>query len=820
MANMEKHFQLNMSDAISKEGAIVKGDKFRITVLSELLIRLEYSEEGVFEDRPTELALFRNFEVPKFRVEEDSKYIVISTEYFNLEYVKGKPFIGPKYAPDANLKINLVDTDKEWFFNHPEARNYGGVLTSLDKTSKPDETLNVENVKAKVKEVIVKNKGLYSTDGFVSIDDSKNFVIKSDGSLNTERLNNIDTYVFLYKRDFGLCLRDYFKLTGSPMMIPRYALGIWWQKNQVYNFLDIKELLGNFSRNKIPVSVMLMSEYWHQKDKNNLDRYRTGYTFNPELFANPRDFVTYLHDRGIRLGVNIDPHEGVFTHEPKYNEVAALLRVSTKMTLPFNVYDIDFVNLYLQKLILPLYNLGVDFFWLDYYNPKDKKTMDALNYYHYNDFKRFSNQRGLILSRPSNIAPHRYPIHYSGETTVSWDTLANLPYHNNVSCNIGLSWWSHDIGGFKEGIEDGELYTRYVQLGTFSPIFRFASDFGKYYKREPWRWDSKTLNIVREYCNLRHRLIPYIYGEAYKYHKTGIPIVQPLYYTIPEIYDEPGYRNEYYFGSELLIAPITDPHDAVMNRSVHRLYLPKGVWYDFNTGKKFNGDKRFIAFYKHDEYPVFAKSGSIVPMAMNDNINYTGVPKDMEVHVFPGQSNVYNLYEDDGNSKLYKDGYYIITRFDYNYLANNYTLIIRPVEGKSGIIPDKRNYKIRFRNTRGANDVIAMVKETKFDVNSYVDGNDFIVEVFEVSTTEQLTINCKGKDIEIDAIRIINEDIDSILNDLQIKTKLKENIADIIYSDMSFNKKKIAIRKLSKSGLDPIFVRMFIRLIEYIIALK
>ncbi len=816
MANVEKHFQINFQAGVAKEGCIIKGDKFRITVLSEILIRLEYSEDNTFLDKPTEFALSRDFEVPKFRVDEDNKFIVITTSYFTLEYVKGKPFIGPKYAPDANLKISLNDTDKQWYFGHPEARNFYGVLNHLDKTPNPNDQLNVENLKNKVKEVVVKNKGLYSTDGFVSFDDSKSFVIEEDGSLNRDRLNNLDTYVFLYKRDFGLCLRDYFKLTGSPAMIPRYALGIWWQKNEMYSFNDIKNLINDFSKNDIPLSTLLLGEYWHQKDKTNLSRYRSGFAFNGELFADPRAFSTYLHDRGIKLGVNIDPHEGVFTHEPKYNEMALELGINTKMTIPFNMYDLNFVNLYFQKLIIPLYNYGVDMFWIDYYNPKDKMTMDLLNYYHFNDYKRFNNQRGLILSRPNDLAPHRYPIHFSGETVVSWNTLASLPFYNNTSCNIGLSWWSHDIGGFKDGVEDSELYTRYVQLGTFSPIFRFASDMGKYYKREPWRWDSKTLNIVKGYCLLRHRLIPYLYSEGYKYHKAHIPVVKPLYYSVPDLYDEPIYRNEYFFGSELLVAPITVPNDIVMNRSIHRLYLPEGTWYDFNTGKKFQGNKRFIAFYKHDEYPVFAKSGSIIPLAINDNINSTSVPKDMEVHVFPGKSNVYNLYEDDGNSKLFNEGYYIVTRFDYNYLANNYTLIIRPVEGKSGIIPEFRNYKIRFRNTRMAQDVIAMVQEVKYEVKSYVDNNDFIVEVSNVPTISQLTINCKGTDIEIDAIRIINEDIDGILNDLKIKTTLKEEIASIIYSDMNFNKKKVEIRKLSKKGLDSIFIRMFIRLIEFI----
>ena len=415
------------------------------------------------------------------------------------------------------------------------------------------------------------------------------------------------------------------------------------------------------------------------------------------------------------------------------------------------------------------------------------------------------------------MSPHLYPVHYSGETLVSWNTLKELPFFNSTASNLGLSWWSHDVGGYKDGIEDTELYTRYVQYGTFSPIFRFAAKYGRYYKREPWRWDVKTTHIVSQYCQMRQRLIPYLYSEAYKYHKIGLPLIQPLYYQYPEIYDEIDYKNEYFFGSELLVAPITKAKDKVMNRSVERIFLPKGTWYDFKTGKKYLGNKRYILFYKDEDYPVFARDGSIVCMGdLQENINDTNSPETMVIHIFPGKSNQYNLYEDDGYSNLHKEGYYLLTRVDYNYMTNNYTLIIRPVEGKTGIVPAKRNYRIRFRNTREANDVIVYIDNEKVTCESYVDDTDFIVEVPEVPTTKQLTINCKGKDIEIDAVRLINEDIDSIISDLQIKTNLKVEIGKIVFSNNSLERKRMEIRKLSKMGLDRQFINMFMKLLEYV----
>ena len=293
-------------------------------------------------------------------------------------------------------------------------------------------------------------------------------------------------------------------------------------------------------------------------------------------------------------------------------------------------------------------------------------------------------------------------------------------------------------------------------------------------------------------------------------------IFQPVYWY-SKVYDNTVYRNEYFFGSELLIAPILEKKNTVMNRTIHKFYLPEGegMWYEFTTGKKYAGDKKYVSFYKEEDYPIFARRGSIIPLSNKSNINNTSNPTDLEIHVFPGQNNTYRMYEDDGISSLYKEGYYLITEIDYNYLPNNYTLIIRSIEGKSGIVPDYRNYKIRFRNTKYAEDVEVHFDSAIIEVsNKYIEDNDFIVEINDVKTVGQLTINCKGSDIEIDAVRVIGEDIESILSDLQIETSIKEKVALILFSNEPLKDKRIKIRKLKKK-LDKSFITLFLKLAEY-----
>ena len=795
MYPLGNQFEFDKSKGISNQKAIFQGEKYRITVLTERLVRLEYQEEGKFEDRLTELVINRSFPIPKFQFKEDAVSLEITTSYFHLFYLKNKPFMGSKVNPMNNLRIDLLNSDRIWNYGHPEVRNYGAPGFSMDS----DETFG---------------KGLYSADGFATIDDSKGLVIDDGGALIDRTTTGIDLYAFFYLKDFALCLKDYFGLTGFPSLAPRYAFGNWWSRNDNYNEEQVEDLVQKFDDNDIPLSVLLLNKNWHIKDQT--AQIESGFTFDQSVFPNPTGLVQFLHSHGIRLGLTLNGFDMISPNEAYYKNVLEYIRVDEKGRLPFQMYDPKFVDVYLKLMIHPLDNLEIDFYFLDIDNKERLLELRLLQHYHFYDMRRNFKRRPMVLSRNTEIAPHRYPVLYSGKTVVSWDTLRKVPLYNASASNIGVSFWSHDIGGYYKGIEDNELYTRFVQLGTFSPILKLGSDAGKYYKREPWRWSVKTYRIVKDYLQLRHRLIPYLYAESYKYSKYGMPIVQPIYYQMPELYDDDLYKNEYFFGTELFVCPIISKKEYLMNRVIHKFYMPSGTWYDFMTGKKFPGGKKYVSFFKDEDYPVFAKSGSIIPFGTHENMNDTTPPKDMEIHIFPGKNNQYNLYEDDGVSDLYRQGYYLLTSIDYNYLPNNYTVIIRSIEGKSGIIPEKRNYKIRFRDTKQADDVIVFYNDGQIEANSWIEGPDFIVEVKDVPTIGQLTINCKGKDIEIDALRLINDDIESIISDLQIETEMKEIIDSILFSNLPIKKKRIEIRKLRRKGLERKFVRLFLKLLEYI----
>ena len=792
---LSEEFKTDITLGKAREDCTFKGNKYRITVLSDVLLRFEYSETGKFNDYPTIFAINRNFaKKPVFTVKQDEKYINITNDYFILEYSKEKPYIASKLVPDSNLRITLKGTDKLWYFGNPEVKNLKGSAYSFDNKS----NINL-------------SKGLYNLDGFASIDDTMSPVFISDGTIKKNPSDALDVYVFIYKNDFQKALDSYFELTGKPSFIPRYALGVCWNKNEDYTEEELKDIISNFNKINIPLSSILLGSKWNlNKEGKTLSNYK----FDNEKYKNLEQTINDIHQKNVFLGVTINPKNGITPYDNGYQSLKTKLNIIKDGVIPINVYNTVILETFLNETLA---NLNIDFIKIDEITEDKTKTF-MLMHYIYKSLSKTAERRGLILSRNPGIASHRYPALYSGNTKVSWKTLKYLPYFNITSSNLGLSYYSHDIGGYEGGVEDSELYTRYVQFGTYSPVFRFSSKEGRYYKREPWKWDIFTESIVKDYIRIRHRLIPYIYSEMYKYSKDGINLIKPLYLDYEKILDEPLYKNEYHFGKELFVCPITEPKDKVMNRVVHRMYLPEGTWYDFKTGKKFPGGKRYVTFYKDEDYPVYAKSGAIVPMAILDenNLNSVKPPEKMEIQVFPGVSNNYDLYEDDGVTNLYKEGYYIVTNIDYNYRKNNYTLILRPTQGKTGIIPDKRDYKIKFRNTKRPEYVKVNVGRFEVEFTTRSDENDFIIEVPNVPTNQQLTINCGGEAIEIDAVRLINEDIDEIISGLLIETTLKEKIASIIFSDMTIRKKRIAIRKLKHSGLNKLFIKMFIKLLEYI----
>ena len=247
------------------------------------------------------------------------------------------------------------------------------------------------------------------------------------------------------------------------------------------------------------------------------------------------------------------------------------------------------------------------------------------------------------------------------------------------------------------GVEDPELYTRWVQYGVFSPIFRLHCTQNPYHERCPWGYDAETFRVTRQAMQLRHALIPYLYTMAWHSHRDGVPPIRPMYYLDPEAEEAYACPNQYTFGSELLAAPFIAPHDADTRLSRQVIWLPEGEWFDVFSGQHFPGGGWHAAYGELEDIPVFAKAGAIVPLGPLRGWGGIANPDALTLLVFPGAANRFELYEDDGVSTAYLRGSYAVTPFVQEWREDELTLRIGPAEGEIDLVPEERKYTLVFR---------------------------------------------------------------------------------------------------------------------------
>ena len=273
-----------------------------------------------------------------------------------------------------------------------------------------------------------------------------------------------------------------------------------------------------------------------------------------------------------------------------------------------------------------------------------------LNHYHYLDSMR-DGKRGMTFSRYAGVGSHRYPVGFSGDTIITWESLDFQPYFTANASNVGYGWWSHDIGGHMMGYKDDELSTRWVQLGVFSPIMRLHSSNSRFTGKEPWNYNLISETVMKKYLRLRHQLVPYLYTMNRLASQEGQPLVRPMYYLEPEQPEAYEVPNEYYFGTQLIACPITRPMDKKAGAASFEAWLPAGKWFDLFNGRVYDGGRKLILWRGIEDIPVLAKAGGILPMAaLEPYSNRIDNPEAMVVKVFPGSDGAFDLYEDDGVS--------------------------------------------------------------------------------------------------------------------------------------------------------------------------
>lgn len=658
----------------------ISGGKFRISVLTNRLLRFEYAKSGVFEDRKTQIIQNRDFPPVTFRVEDKEESLNIYTDRVWVTYDK-------KEFSKNGLTIRPVGVNGSSI----HAWHFGDTDGNLLGTAR---TLDAVNGRTAL------DCGILSRTGSAVLDDSRSLIL-TNGFVKAREAEAADFYYFGYGHDYLDALGDFYHLCGKTPMLPRSALGNWWSRYWKYSEKSYLELMDAFREEDIPFSVAVLDMDWHLVDIDK--KYGTGwtgFTWNKELFPNPKQFLDKLHDRGMKTTLNLHPADGIRDFEDSYESLADAMGIDadTKEPVEFDCSDPNFLDYYFRHVLHPMEEDGVDFWWLDWQQGSRSK-MDGLdplwilNKYHFEDNAKNGN-RALAFSRYAGPGSHRFPVGFSGDTVVSWESLDFQPYFTATASNIGYGWWSHDIGGHFEGVFDEELELRWYQLGVFSPINRLHSSNLIFFGKEPWNFGMETHAVMNRFLRLRHRLIPYLYTMNYRAHMQNRPLVLPMYYLHPE--EEEAYRvkNQYYFGSEIIVAPITQPNIKCVNMGKATVWLPEGIYYDFFTHMKYRGGRRITMYRSHESIPVLVRAGGIVPMTEEiQGKAFLHNPGEIELHIYGGEDGNFVLYEDDNHTNAYEDGHYVKTQIFYQDKEEQ---VSYSVEGEREWIPDNRSYQLHL----------------------------------------------------------------------------------------------------------------------------
>ncbi len=760
MTQIPSQFQLDFQ-SMANPDAILTARSARFTILTSRLIRLEYEENGRFQNNPSQPFWYRNQSVPEFEHLVENGRLYIETDHLLLIYKIDKPF-----SADS-LQIHLKESDTVWHFGDKDPDNLRGTTRTLDQVSGSTPL----------------EPGLLSRSGWAVVDDSDTLVFNEDGWLEPRQSKDaLDLYFFGYGHDYSVCLGDYFALTGPVPLLPRWALGNWWSRYWDYTQAELTQLMRDFRAHDVPLSVCIIDMDWH------LDGW-TGYTWNRDLFPDPEQFLSWLHEQGLKTALNLHPADGVGPHEAQYEAMTKRVGMEAdgETAVPFDIADPAFARAYFELLHHPQEAKGVDFWWIDWQQGEESSLpgLDPLwwlNHLHFYDLGRErskqARRRPFIFSRWGGLGNHRYPIGFSGDTFVDWDSLNFQPYFTATAANVGYSWWSHDIGGHMFGLEEAELYTRWVQFGVFSPIFRLHCTKNPFHERRPWGYDAETLAVTRDAMQLRHALIPYIYTMSWRNATEYEAMIRPMYHDYPT--RDEAYRcpQQYTFGPDLIAAPYTTPADPDTQLSRQVVWLPPGKWHHFFSGEQFSGDRWVVQYGRRHDIPFFAKAGAIVPLG--PKVGWGGIdnPERLDLHCFAGADGKFTLYEDDGESLAYQRGSYGFIKFQQDWLDNVMSVTIHPASGDTSHIPTNRSYRIHLRGISSKAMLTAWLDGQPIELNTRYDDarESWQTEPIAVTPSSEFRLTASGTRLTAPRDRL-RETITDMLHAFRLETLVKAAIA-------------------------------------------
>ncbi|MDP4088682.1 MAG: glycoside hydrolase family 31 protein [Bacillota bacterium] len=562
------------------------------------------------------------------------------------------------------------------------------------------------------------------------------------------------SYYILTGDNFEEIIKSLRKLTGRATMLPRWAFGYIQSKERYQCSEELIDTVLKFKEAHIPIDCIVQDWYtWEEGlwGEKNVDKKR---------YPSIKELVDTLHKEQVKLMVSIWPNmtEGG-TNLQEFKEKDLLL----PNTNTYDAFKEEARKLYWKQCEEEWFSGGIDAWWCDSDEPftdpdwngetkrpeelrynliveESKKSMDwtRLNSYGllhskgiYENWRRSSNEKRVVnLTRSSYISGQRYgTIPWSGDINAKWSTLKKQIVEGIKFSMSGMPYWTLDIGAFfvsakplwfwngdyNNGVKDlgyRELYVRWLQYGTFLPIFR---SHGTDTPREPWNFGSPGeifYDTILKFINLRYRLLPYIYSMAAEMHQDNSTLLRSLMFDFAEDENVKELSDSYMFGKALLVCPVTEPMYYAVNSvpltgidKIRKLYLPKGTcWYDFWTNEPYSGGQTLTCRAELDIIPLFVKAGSIIPVS--SPITYADEKRGevSEILIYSGEDGQFTLYNDEGDNYSYEKGNFAAIKL--NYREAEKTLTFGKVQGW---FKYQENYRIRIIGEHNNSKVIDFI---------------------------------------------------------------------------------------------------------------
>jgi hypothetical protein len=657
-------------------GTLVRGSA-RFEALGPALVRLEYSASGSFVDTPSVAVINRtNWPATPVQTREEHGWFILGTAALELHYQLGS---GAFTSNNLWIEWRGNPAAQRWNPGDVDDRNLGGVPASLDNRSTKTVT----------------DPGPLSRRGFYVLDDSKTALFDPPARWVKPRpaKDGQDWFFLAYGNDYKTALRQLAQLVGPPPMLPRYVFGSWFGSRAGYSAREWEQIVKQFRDKHLPLDMVVLDS--DSKSK----MVWTGYDWDLEQVPDPAGFLAWMTNQAIKVTIN--EHYGALTPDSDQHFEA----IRQALNLPAGTKEIahdlanqKYADLFMNLLHKPDLDRGMAFWWQDGAAPANLEGLDPYlwtRHLEYEGSERITGRRTTAFCRLGSCwGSHRYGVYFTGDLTGVWESLPVLIPATVRGGNQLTPYMNNLCGGVFTVDLPPELYQRWVQFSALSPLLWFHGLWGL---RLPWEYGTAGEECYRKFAGLRYRLIPYIYTCSRTAHETGLPLVRGTYLEFPG--QEPAYAfdEQYLFGPDLLVAPITAPGNGKPSRK--EVYLPAGEsWYDYFTGDLYTGGKAIVHECPLDRMPLFARAGSILPLApaMDWSDQRTVNPLTLEVYAGP-QTAKCDLYEDDGISLGYRKGEAAWTSLRFApAAAGNYKLSLGPARGAyKGQLP-KRRYEARF----------------------------------------------------------------------------------------------------------------------------